>query len=300
MSATMNAEKFQRYFDNCPLVQIPGRQFEVAHHYLPPGSAAPDSVIAAANCALGIHRTKGTGHILIFLPGVREINEVCGILRGRTADLDIFPLYSTMSPWMQQSALSSSGHNRKCIVSTNVAETSLTIEGIVYVIDSGLSRQMAYNPRLRLNMLELRPISQASAKQRAGRAGRTRNGVCYRLYTQEMYNRLKTSTEPSILCGSLDSAILRLVSAGHNKVLDLDWIDAPCPESLSRTLQDLRDWYVLFSKVLSKLCYIDMAPSGACSRMMAQLPTRVASPPGSPWTRSGFTPSRLPESMAAR
>src|SRR3569833_571479 len=152
MSATMNAEKFQRYFDNCPLVQIPGRQFEVAHHYLPPGSAAPDSVIAAANCALGIHRTKGTGHILIFLPGVREINEVCGILRGRTADLEIFPLYSTMSPWMQQSALSSSGLNRKCIVSTNVAETSLSIEGGGGGGGGGRAGRRAGGPRRRRGM----------------------------------------------------------------------------------------------------------------------------------------------------
>lgn len=240
MSATMDATLFQKYFDNCPLVHITGRNFNVKTIYMK--EVGPDFALLAAAHVIDIHQHEAPGHILVFLPGENEIERVCKLVREEANDIDVFPLYSALSIRDQRLALNSSGPNRKCIVSTNVAETSLTIKDVVYVVDSGLSRQLIYNPRLRMSVLGLRPISQASAKQRMGRAGRTRDGVCYRLYTKEAYDQMTPSTEPAIRCSSVDSVILRLMAAGYRKVMDFDWLDAPHPESITRAVQDLRDW----------------------------------------------------------
>lgn len=243
MSATLDAALFQKYFDNCPLVHIAGRSFNVKTIYLQePG---PDFAVLAAAHVVDIHQHGEPGHILVFLPGENEIERVCKLVRGETDGLDVFPLYSSLPAADQRRALRSSGPNRKCIVSTNIAETSLTIKDVVYVVDSGLSRQMIFNPRLRMSVLGIRPISQASAIQRMGRAGRTRDGVCYRLYTKEGYDQMAPSTEPAIRCSSVESVILRLVAAGYRKVMDFDWLDAPHPESIARAVQDLRDWEFL-------------------------------------------------------
>jgi pre-mRNA-splicing factor ATP-dependent RNA helicase DHX15/PRP43 len=244
MSATMDATLFQKYFNDCPLVHITGRNFNVKAIYYQSSHVSSDFIIHAAALVVHIHQNKESGHILVFLPGENEIQRVCKLVREETNGLDVFPLYSALSASDQRMALNSSGPNRKCIVSTNVAETSLTIKDIVYVIDSGLSRQLIFNPRLRMSVLGVRPISQASAKQRMGRAGRTRDGVCYRLYCKEDYDRMAPSTEPAIRCSSVDSVILRLIAAGYRKVMDFDWLDAPHPESITRAVQDLRDWYV--------------------------------------------------------
>ncbi|KAM0259567.1 hypothetical protein ACHAQJ_003293 [Trichoderma viride] len=245
MSAIMDATLFQKYFNNCPLVHITGRNFNVKTIYYQSSHVSSDFITHAAALVVDIHQNQESGHILVFLPGENEIQRVCKLVREETNGLDVFPLYSALSASDQRMALNSSGPNRKCIVSTNVAETSLTIKDIVYVIDSGLSRQLIYNPRLRISVLGVRPISQASAKQRMGRAGRTRDGVCYRLYSKEDYDRMAPSTEPAIRCSSVDSVILRLVAAGYRKVMDFDWLDAPHPESITRAVQDLRDWEFL-------------------------------------------------------
>ncbi|KAK7418465.1 hypothetical protein QQX98_003957 [Neonectria punicea] len=245
MSATMDAKLFQDYFDSCPLVHITGRNFDVEVLHTAPGETGSSFVVRAASVVVNVHEKDKPGNILVFLPGEDEIEKVCTLVRKYTRDLDVFPLYSTLPGSDQRLALTSSGPNRKCIVSTNIAETSLTIDNVVYVVDTGLSRQLIYNPRLRLNMLEIRPISQASAKQRMGRAGRTRDGVCYRLYSKEDYDRMASSTELAIRCVSVDSVILRLITMGYRKVVDFDWIDAPHPESIARAAQDLRDWEFL-------------------------------------------------------
>ncbi|KZL66600.1 pre-mRNA splicing factor ATP-dependent RNA helicase PRP43 [Colletotrichum tofieldiae] len=242
MSATMDTKLFQDYFNNCPLVHISGRNFEVQVLYTAPANAGPSFVTLAAGVVVHIHEKEKPGHILVFLPGEDEIQQVCRLVRLNTKNLDVFPLYAALSASDQRLALNSSGTNRKCIVSTNIAETSLTIDNVVYVVDSGLSRQLIFNPRLRLNMLEIRPISQASARQRAGRTGRTRDGVCYRLYSKEDYDHMAATTEPAIRCTSIDTAVLKLGAAGYRKLIDFDWIDAPHPESIARAAQDLRDW----------------------------------------------------------
>lgn len=258
MSATWDAKLFQDYFNNCPLVHITGRNFQVTTLYIAPKQAGPSFIVDAARVALHIHQKEEPGHILVFLPGEEEIHQVCRLLRSAATDLDVFPLFSAMSSEDQGLALSSSSSaNRKCIVATNVAETSLTIDNVVYVIDTGVSRQSIFNPRLRMNMLEVRPISQASARQRAGRAGRTKDGVCYRLYTEEDYDRMALTTEPAIRRESIDSAILKLASFGVKDFVAFDWLTAPHPESILRAAQDLKDWYVLHVGQPSSVPFFD-------------------------------------------
>lgn len=206
------------------------------------GKETSNFAVLAANVVAKIHKDSGEGHILVFLPGQGEISEVCQMALKLTEDLDVFPLYSTMPRSEQSRALNSSGPNRKCIVSTNIAETSLTIDNVVYVVDSGYSRQMTYNPRLDLQELQLLQISQASANQRTGRAGRTRDGVCYRLYSEETFNEMPRSTAPAIRCSPIHSAVLKLLAAGETKIADFDWIEQPAPETLARAAQDLHNW----------------------------------------------------------
>lgn len=212
-------------------------------------------ITAAASMVMKIHKDHKPGNILVFLPGEDEIGQVCQLIRQYTGNLDVFPLYSSLSASDQKLALTSTGPNRKCIVATNIAEISLTVDNVVYVVDTGLSRQLIYNPRLRLSMLELRPISQASAKQRAGRAGRTRDGICYRLYSKEEHDSLDVSTEPAICRGPVHSAILKLVASGFRMIFDLDWIDAPNPESIARAADDLRDWYACRRRLFTQCSF---------------------------------------------
>lgn len=220
------------------------RNFEVKVQYMAKPQATPNYNVLATNTAAMIHQSLGPGDILIFLPGQGEISQVCELLSKATNDLDVRPLYSALSASDQRLAFGSSGPNRKCIVATNIAETSLTIPNIVYVIDTGLSKQMIYNPRLGMDMLQTLPISQASARQRTGRAGRTQNGICFRLYSEEDFDTLAPSTAPAIRSKATHVAALRLISIGYIKVLDFDWIDAPYPEGVTRAAQDLLDWYV--------------------------------------------------------
>jgi len=161
--------------------------------------------------------------------------------------LAVIPLYSTLPPAMQQKIFEDPPPKnkfgilgRKCIVSTNIAETSLTIDGIVYVIDPGFSKQKVYNPRLRIESLLVSPISKASAKQRSGRAGRTRPGKCFRLYTEESYKKdLEDNTIPEVLRSNLGQVVLTLKKLGIDDLVHFDFMDPPAPETLMRALEEL-------------------------------------------------------------
>ncbi|CAH0016620.1 unnamed protein product [Clonostachys rhizophaga] len=242
MSAPVDISKFQDYFNGCPLVHIAGRNHQVEIQYLEPKTACNDFRALSVNTVANIHQSYGPGNILVFLPGQGEINQVCDLLRKYVKDLDVFALYSKMPSKKQHMALSSEGPNRKCIVSTNIAETSLSIDNIVYVVDSGLSRQLSYNPRLDMDMLRVAPNSQASANQRAGRAGLTKNGVCLRLYSKQEFELMGASTEPDIRRRSFQAVALRLLSLCYIKIVDFSWIDAPHPDSILRAAQDLQGW----------------------------------------------------------
>jgi pre-mRNA-splicing factor ATP-dependent RNA helicase DHX15/PRP43 len=255
MSATLDAAKFQRYFMDCPLLAVPGRTHPVDIFYTP--EPERDYVEAALRTVLQIHASEPEGDILLFLTGEEEIEdavrkitlEVDEMVREADAGpMKTYPLYGTLPPAQQQRIFDPAPPptkpggrpGRKCIVSTNIAETSLTIDGIVYVVDPGFSKQKVYNPRIRVESLLVSPISKASAQQRAGRAGRTRPGKCFRLYTEAAFKKeLIEQTYPEILCSNLSSTVLELKKLGIDDLVHFDLMDPPAPETLMRALEEL-------------------------------------------------------------
>lgn len=252
MSATLDSESFQMYFNNAPLFEIPGRTHPVEIYYtLEPER---DYLQAAIRALIEIHLNEPEGDILLFLTGEREITLACQtidralhqlIIDGTVPPLKLCPFHGRLPPEQQQRIFDTSPprqsdgpKERKCVVATNIAETSLTIDGIVYVIDPGFSKQKVYNPRIRVESLLVSPISQESARQRAGRAGRTRPGKCFRLFPEKAFKELIQRTHPEILRFNVLSTILELKSMGVNDIVHHDWLDPPAPESLMRGLED--------------------------------------------------------------
>lgn len=239
MSATLDAAKFQEYFHNAPLMKVPGRTFPVEVFY----TAKPERnyVEAAVRTVLHIHQCEENGDILVFLTGEAEIEQACEEIRSRSMDSDLicFPMYSSLPPEQQRKIFSSvPAPGRKVIVSTNIAETSLTIDGIVFVVDPGFSKQKVFNPRIRVESLLVSPISRASAKQRAGRAGRTRPGKCFRLYTEKSFHEdLQETTYPEILRSKMSNVVLTLKKLGIDDLVHFDFLDPPAPETLMRALE---------------------------------------------------------------
>lgn len=252
MSATLDAEQFQRYFDGAPMMKVPGRMFPVEIFYTP--EAERDYLEAAIRTVVQIHMYEPPGDILLFLTGEEEIEDACRKITqevanlGRQApDMKCVQLYSSLPPQQQQRIFDPAPGprypggppGRKCIVSTNIAETSLTIDGIVYVVDPGFSKQKVYNPRIRVESLLVSAISRASAQQRAGRAGRTRPGKAFRLYTEKAFKELIQQTYPEILRSNLGSVVLQLKKLGIDDLVHFDFMDPPAPETLMRALEML-------------------------------------------------------------
>ncbi|VAH90147.1 unnamed protein product [Triticum turgidum subsp. durum] len=253
MSATLEAEKFQGYFSGAPLMKVPGRLHPVEIFYTQ--EPERDYLEAAIRTVVQIHMCEPAGDILVFLTGEEEIEDACRKINkevnnmgDQVGPVKVVPLYSTLPPAMQQKIfdpapppLKEGGPaGRKIVVSTNIAETSLTIDGIVYVIDPGFSKQKVYNPRIRVESLLVSPISKASAHQRAGRAGRTQPGKCFRLYTEKSFNGdLQPQTYPEILRSNLANTVLTLKKLGIDDLVHFDFMDPPAPETLMRALEVL-------------------------------------------------------------
>lgn len=253
MSATLDAEKFQRYFNKAPLLAVPGRTHPVEIYYTP--EFQRDYLDSAIRTVLQIHATEEKGDILLFLTGEDEIEDAVRkislegdqlIREQGCGPISVYPLYGSLPPHQQQRIFEPApeSHNgrpgRKVIVSTNIAETSLTIDGIVYVVDPGFSKQKVYNPRIRVESLLVSPISKASAQQRAGRAGRTRPGKCFRLYTEEAFKKeLIEQSYPEILRSNLSSTVLELKKLGIDDLVHFDFMDPPAPETMMRALEEL-------------------------------------------------------------
>merc|ERR1719193_616209 len=250
MSATLDAVKFQRYFDDAPLLRVPGRLHSVSIFYTK--DAEKDYFEAAIKSVLQIHMMESEGDILLFLTGAAEIDQAVRRIQqdiakmgSNVGDVIVLPLYSSLPTHLQQRIyLAPPGENvsgiqgRKCVVSTNIAETSLTIDGIVYVIDPGFAKQKVYNPRIRVESLLVSPISKASAHQRAGRAGRTKPGKCFRLYTEKAYkNEMQDNTYPEILRSNLGAVVIQLKKLGIDDLVHFDFMDPPAPETLMRALE---------------------------------------------------------------
>ncbi|CAM9961266.1 unnamed protein product [Heterosigma akashiwo] len=265
MSATLDAEKFQAYFNNAPLLRVPGRVYPVELFYVPEPErdyveAAIRTVVQAPPPRHPIHKCEEPGDILLFLTGEAEIEDACRKIRAEAQarshydilngyfsfPLVVWPLYSSLPPAQQQKIFTRAPGprfpggppGRKCVVSTNVAETSLTIDGVVYVVDPGFSKQKVYNPRIRVESLLVTPISRASAQQRSGRAGRTRPGKCFRLYTEKSFHQeLQEQTYPEILRSKMSNVVLTLLKLGVDDLVHFDFMDPPAPETLMRALE---------------------------------------------------------------
>jgi len=246
-SATLDAEKFSSYFFNSHIFTIPGRTFPVEILY----SKDPeqDYVEAALMTVLQIHLTEPSGDILVFLTGQEEIDTACQILHERMQKLEamspppliILPVYSALPSEMQTMIFEPPPPGcRKCIVATNIAEASLTIDGIYFVVDPGMAKTKSYNAKTGMDSLLITPISQANARQRAGRAGRTGPGKCYRLYTELAYrNEMLSTSVPEIQRTNLSNVVILLKAMGVNDMLAFDFMDPPPVETLINALESL-------------------------------------------------------------
>ncbi len=245
MSATLDAEKFSQFFNEAPIFFIEGRLFHVDRYYLP--HSADDIIDAMVKSIIQVNQEQTKGDILCFLPGQEDIDKVVSILHQvapalpREAPLIVaLPLYAALPPQQQLKVFESvKPHQRKVILSTNIAETSVTIPGVRYVIDSGLRKIKVWRHELGLSTLLTVPISKASAAQRTGRAGREAAGKCFRLYTENDYVKLSQNTEPEIIRSEIVYPALMLKRLGVNDILNWFWLENPGRSALIAALQQL-------------------------------------------------------------
>ncbi|KAF9496560.1 Asp-Glu-Ala-His box polypeptide 16, isoform CRA_f [Pleurotus eryngii] len=245
-SATMDAEKFAAYFDDAPIFYVPGRRYPVDIHYTPQPEA--NYLHAAITTVFQIHTTQPKGDILVFLTGQDEIEaahenlqETARALGNKIKELIICPIYANLPSDMQAKIFEPTPDGaRKVVLATNIAETSITIDGVVFVIDPGFVKQNSYNPRTGMSSLIVVPCSRASANQRAGRAGRVGPGKAFRLYTKWAFsNELEENTVPEIQRTNLGMVVLLLKSLGINDLIGFEFLDPPPGETLMRALEML-------------------------------------------------------------
>ncbi|CAO3629658.1 unnamed protein product [Cunninghamella blakesleeana] len=245
-SATLDADKFATYFNNCPIFTIPGRTYPVEVLYTKDPES--DYLDAALITVMQIHLSEPPGDILLFLTGQEEIDTAAEILYERmkalgndVPELIILPVYSALPSEMQSKIFEPAPPgSRKVVIATNIAETSITIDGVYYVIDPGFVKQNKWDAKLGMDSLVVVPISQAAARQRAGRAGRTGPGKCYRLYTEVAYrNEMLPNTIPEIQLLNLSMTVLTLKAMGVNDLLHFDFMDPPPEANLIQALEQL-------------------------------------------------------------
>ncbi len=235
-SATLDTEKFSRAFNGAPVVHVGGRMFPVDVEHMPPESFSKntdesDYVEMAVRAVDRLKSRKQPGDTLIFMPTEQDILETCEKLEGKHyAATTVLPLYARLPAAQQGRVYSVSGP--KIVVATNVAETSLTIPGIRYVIDTGLARISQYQPGTRINSLPISPVSRASADQRKGRSGRVQEGLCIRLYSEEDYEKRAEFTPPEILRSNLAEVILRMIDLHLGAPAQFPFVDGPHPRNI--------------------------------------------------------------------
>lgn len=245
MSATLDAEKFSAFFNNAPILFIEGKMFPVERYYT--SKPVDDIIDAMVKSVVQINHGEQSGDILCFLPGQEDIDKTVEILENIAPELPKeapfivpMPLYAALPPQKQMQIFKKlKPRQRKIIISTNIAETSVTVPGIKYVIDSGLRKVKVWRHQLGLSTLLTVPISKASATQRAGRAGRESSGKCFRLYKESDYLKLTDTTEPEILRSEIISPVLMLKKLGVSDILDWHWLENPGEDSLISALQQL-------------------------------------------------------------
>ncbi len=286
-SATIDTERFSRHFDNAPVVNVEGRTYPVEVRYRPPdekpgsesvstppadtggrgrreeGDGDPVSAIVAAMDE--ITRADPRGDVLVFLPGEREIRDTHQALeRRKYRETEVLPLYARLSA-KDQDRVFNPGPKRRVVLTTNVAETSLTVPRIRYVIDPGFARVKRYSPRQKLDRLHIEPVSQASANQRKGRCGRIAEGICYRLYSEADFQSRAEFTDPEIRRSSLSGVILRMLQLGLGQIDEFPFLEAPDERAVADGWQQLAELGAIDGE--RKLT--------AIGRQMARLPVDV-------------------------
>ena len=235
-SATIDATKFSRHFGGAPVIEVSGRLYPVEVRWRPVGGDEEDTTRDEEEAALAgaVEEAcrEGPGDVLVFLPGEREIREAAEALRKHRVAAEILPLYSRLSN-AEQDRVFHPGGSRRVVLATNVAETSLTVPRIHYVVDTGQARVKRYSYRNRVEMLRVENVSQAAAQQRAGRCGRVADGICFRLYSEDDFNARPAFTDPELLRSSLAAVILRALSLNLGKVEEFPFLDAPSPKAIS-------------------------------------------------------------------
>ncbi len=241
-SATLDAGNFSAFFGNAPVIHVAGRTYPVDLHYMPPLDDQEELPRHVSRALRWIEELDERGDVLVFLPGEREIRETAELLRGEDhPHTSILPLFARLSLGEQHRIFHPSGNGRRIVLATNVAETSLTIPGIVYVIDSGLARLNRYSPVRQVQRLQIEEISQASAKQRAGRCGRVREGVCIRLYDESSWAERPPFTDPEIRRSALAGVILRMADLKLPPLSEFPLPDPPSPKLISEGYRTLRE-----------------------------------------------------------
>jgi ATP-dependent helicase HrpA len=244
-SATLDAERFAQHFaiggKAAPVFEVSGRLFPIEMRYRPFDEDKDRDVNDAIVDAVSEAHREGAGDVLVFLPGEREIREAAEALRKHhPPGLEVLPLFARQSA-QEQARVFAPHQGRRVVLATNVAETSLTVPGIRYVVDAGLARVKRYSHRNKVEQLQVEPIAQAAAKQRAGRCGRVAAGICFRLYSEEDFNKRAPYTEPEILRSSLAGVILRMKSLHLGDVEDFPFLEAPLPRMITDGYQLLAE-----------------------------------------------------------
>ena len=247
-SATIDTERFSQHFGGAPVIEVSGRTYPVEVRYRPIAPDGPEGVgdqVQAVLDAVDELSGEGRGDVLVFLSGEREIHDTADALRRRSAErgdrLEVLPLYARLSA-VEQQRIFQPHSGRRVVLSTNVAETSLTVPGVRYVVDAGTARISRYSHRLKVQRLPIEPISRASADQRAGRCGRVAPGVCIRLYDEDDFAAREAFTEPEILRTNLAAVILQMTALGLGDVARFPFLDPPDPRSV-------RDGYALLEEL---------------------------------------------------
>lgn len=271
-SATIDTERFARHFGAddehpAPVIHVSGRTYPVEIRYRPieeDDSGDDHNLMTAISSAVDELEMTGRGDILVFLPGEREIREAADELRKShpAGKLEILPLYARLPAEDQEKIFKSGKGLRRVVLATNVAETSITVPGIRFVIDSGLARVKRYSYRNKVEQLLIEPVSKASANQRSGRCGRVADGVCIRLYSEEDFNRRPDYTDPEIMRSNLAAVILRMKSLGLGDVREFPFVQSP-------TAKAIADGYAILNELN---CVDEQGDLTRIGRMLAKLP----------------------------
>ena len=242
-SATIDPYRFAAHFDGAPVLEVSGRTYPVEVRYRPVEDPDTDPVQALCE-AVDEVCAEGPGDVLVFLSGEREIRDAADALRdhtqGQRRPPEILPLYGRLSA-AEQHKVFASHSSRRVVLATNVAETSLTVPGIGYVVDTGTARISRYSQRLKVQRLPIERISQASANQRSGRCGRTADGIAIRLYSEDDFDSRPEFTEPEILRTNLASVVLQMAALGLGELADFPFVDPPDPRSVRDGVQLLEE-----------------------------------------------------------